>query len=439
MRPSEWRISDSARFKYVVQDYYEQRIMVQATHEKGLERNVVVLGISSMVATFGAYTWVSFLPLYYSRNFNASAPDVGLIYTAWLLAIGVGAAPAGALADIYGRKIVVTMAGLISSVGVFILAFSHIFILSAVAFPITGVGTSFLSISNVMVAESVDPKKRGSAFGKFQMLTYILPSLSPVIGGIALFNSSSNYFPLFLIGGSLVLVATLIRAAFTRETLRISENDGQSETQLRKTSYFRNIARVFNNRVLLTLMLVYSFYNLIIDQGSYILPLYGQNQLGLNYELLGYMFGIIALISALTRLPFGKLSDEIGMRTTIIISWIGESSTIFIFVFAPKGDLQVALLGIAVWSVFGVMDGPAVNAWLANATDAKARGISMGSFYSASFLVAVPFASVAGFLYYADPKFPFYVNSLIGVSALVLLLLLTKSKTEESKLESSTS
>ncbi len=414
--------------------------MVQATYEKGLERNVVVLGMSSMVATFGAYTWVSFLPLYYSRNFNASAPVVGLIYTAWLLAIGLGAAPAGALADIYGRKIVVTMAGIISSVGVFILAFSHIFILAAIAFPITGVGTSFLSISNAMVAESVNPKKRGSAFGKFQMLTYILPSLSPIIGGIALFNSSSNYFPLFLLGGSLVLVATLIRAVFARETLRTSEKDEKREAEFKKpSSYFRNIARVFNNRVLLTLMLVYSFYNLIIDQGSYILPLYGQNQLGLNYELLGYMFGIIALISALTRLPFGKLSDEIGMRTTIIISWIGESSTIFIFVFAPRGDLPVALLGIAVWSVFGVMDGPAVNAWLANATDAKARGISMGSFYSASFLVAVPFASLAGFLYYADAKFPFYVNSLIGVSALVLLLVLTKSKMDSPKHESSPS
>jgi DHA1 family multidrug resistance protein-like MFS transporter len=390
-----------------------------------------------MVATFGAYTWVSFLPLYYSRTFsNASPPVVGLIYTSWLLAIGLGAAPAGALADIYGRKIVLTLAGIISSAGVFILAFSHNFILAAVAFPITGVGTSFLSISNVMVAESVDPHKRGTAFGKFQMLAHFLPSLSPVLGGIALFNNPSNYFPLFLFGGFLVLVATLIRAVFMRETLQRTGSERKSADQIRKpsSSYFRNIARVFNNRVLLTLMLVYSFYNLIIDQGSYILPLYGQNQLGLNYIVLGYMFGIIALISALTRLPFGKLSDRIGMRTTIIISWIGESSMIFIFVFAPRGDLPIALLGIAVWSVFGVMDGPAVNAWLANATDAKARGITMGTFYSASFLVAVPFASVAGFLYFADPKFPFYVNSLIGVCALVLLLVLTNSKADTSKL-----
>jgi MFS family permease len=396
-----------------------------------LERNVYVLGISSMIATFGAYTWTYFLPLYYATAFNTSPSAIGLIYTVWLLMIGLGAAPAGALADIHGRKIIVVLAGLISASGVFLLAFSgHSFLLAAIGFPITGIGTSFLSVSNIMVAESVDSKRRGSALGSFQALAYLLPSLSPLIGGLSLRDNLSYFFPLFIFGGSLVIVATILRALFTRETLS-AENKAESVRDHSVHSYFERITKVFRNRVLLTLILVYSLYNLLIDQNTYIVPLYGKNQLALDPLTLAYLFTAITLISAIARFPFGKLSDRIGRRSTIIVSWIGESSSIFIFVFAPRSDLPVALLGICVWTIFGVMDGPAVNAWLADATDARNRGLSMGSFYSAAFLVAVPFFSVAGYLYEVNSKLPFYANSLLGICALIILMTLTGSKKSE--------
>jgi MFS family permease len=409
--------------------------LVATPLEPKLERNVLVLGISSMIATFGAYAWTFFLPLYFSRVFNASAPEIGLVYTAWVLLIGIGAAPAGALADKYGRKNMVVLGSTISSIGVFLLAFSHNFSLDAFAFPLTGLGTSFLSVQNVMIAESVPEKKRGSAFGNFLTLTYALRIFSPLIGGFLLNISQSYFFVLFILGGSLALFSTFLRLFLARETLskgKVSEIaiDSTASALKRQNSYLGSLSKIYKNRILLTLILVHSLYNLIVDQGSYILPLYGQNQLNLNPETLGILFAAVTAISGLAPLYFGKMSDKIGRLRTIIISWIGESATIFIFVFAPKGDLVTALVGIAIWSTFGVMDAPALNAWLADSTDVKARGLSIGSFYSAAFLVAVPFFSVAGFLYNIDPKLPFYANSILGICALVLLIALTRSKLE---------
>jgi DHA1 family multidrug resistance protein-like MFS transporter len=386
-----------------------------------------------MVATFGAYTWTFFLPLYFSKVFHTSSAEIGLVYTAWLLMIGAGAAPAGALADRYGRKGIVVLAGAVSSAGVFLLAFSHSFVLDAVAFSLTGLGTSFLSVQNVMIAESVQEEKRGSAFGNFLTLTYALRSFSPFIGGLLLNVSQSYFFVLFIFGGSLAVFSTILRLVFGRETLRkrnLATMSDVATDETKKSSYLQNLSRIFTNRILLTLIIVYSLYNLIVDQASYILPLYGQYQLDLNTETLGILFALVTAISGFTPLYFGRMSDRIGRLKTIVISWIGESLTIFIFVFAPKGDLLIALVGIAVWSTFGVMDAPAVNAWLADSTDAKARGLSMGSFYSAAFLVAVPFFSVAGFLYTIDPKLPFYANSILGVCALVLLVGLTKPQVD---------
>jgi MFS family permease len=421
------------------QQFFLVTTTTSSSVDERLERNVLVLGLSSMVATFGAYTWTYFLPLYFENVFHESAPVIGLVYTAWLIMIGLGAAPAGAMADKYGRKIVVTLAGVISTVGVFILAFSHSFALDAFALPLTGLGTSFLSVQNVMVAESVEAKKRGSAFGNFMTLTYALRSFSPFIGGFLLNRSESYFFPLFVLGGVLVLGSTLARFLFSHETLArskiiddqgVTSQAGKIKSSSSSSSYLENLKKVFGNRILLTLIFVYSLYNLLVDQGSYILPLYGQNQLSLNPETLGILFAVVTAISGLAPLYFGRMSDRIGRLRTIVLSWMGESSTIFIFVFAPRGNLMIALIGIAIWSTFGVMDAPAVNAWLADSTDAKDRGLSMGSFYSAAFLVAVPFFSAAGFLYAIDPKLPFYANSILGVCALVLLIGLTKHRSK---------
>ncbi|MDG6998189.1 MAG: MFS transporter, partial [Nitrososphaerota archaeon] len=116
---------------------------------------------------------------------------------------------------------------------------------------------------------------------------------------------------------------------------------------------------------------------------------------------------------------------RIGRRKTIIISWIGEISVVYVFVFAPRSIPAVAILGIAFWMLFGVMDGPALNAWVAESSDPKSRGLSMGMFYSITLLPTVPALLLSGYLFSIIPQLPFYANSVIGVVALIMLVLLT--------------
>src|SRR5487761_1219362 len=218
-----------------------------------LERNIVVLGTTTMIATFGNYLWFFFLPNYYHTNFGASFSEIGLIYGAWFLALGLGTAPAGALADIFGRKKIVVISGLISSASIFLLAFSNNLLLSAVAFPLSGLGTSFLQVSNVLVAETVEKERRGVAFGTFQTFTYVMAAFSPVIGGLTMLKGTS-LFPLFIVGGSLTLLATMFRALFLRETLIPERGSGMSR---RSFPFFSSFKKIFHSRVLLALLIVY--------------------------------------------------------------------------------------------------------------------------------------------------------------------------------------
>jgi MFS family permease len=97
-------------------------------------------------------------------------------------------------------------------------------------------------------------------------------------------------------------------------------------------------------------------------------------------------------------------------------------------VFAPSGNLEIASLGIALWTIFGVMDGPAVNAWIADRADPQGRGLSMGVFYTASLLLSLPGVVLTGILYAIKPQLPFYANSALGFVWLLLLFYLNRTK-----------
>ncbi len=381
-----------------------------------LERNVVVMGLTSMVATFGNTLWYFFLPYYYVSE-GATTTEIGIIYAAWLAVQALGSGPAGALSDKVGRKNVTVLSSVISMIAVFILAFSNSLLISAVAFPLVGLGTAFFQASKTLLAESVEKERRGTAFGMYFTLEQGLAVISPFLGGYVV--SKSGYFPLFFVGAVLTLSAILPRYLLLQETLHNSDETRHVDSS--SSGFLSRLKTFAGNRYLLVLVFVYSLYNLFVDQNSYITPLYALDALHINIESAGVLFSAILGVIALARLPAGKLADRIGRKKTVIVSWIGEISVVYIFVFAPVGSLSIALLGIIFWQFFGVMDAPAINAWVAETSDPANRGLSMGMFYSIAYLATVPALVLSGVLFGIEPRLPFYLNTILGVVALILL------------------
>ena len=381
------------------------------------------MGLSSMVATFGNTLWFYFLPIYYTDIFGASPVLITIIYAIWSAIAALGSAPAGVLADRFGRKNVIVLSSAISAVSVFVFAFSSSFMLSALALALAGLGSSFFKVTNTLVAESTSFERRGTAFGTFQALQSVASAASPLIGGFTI--TSKGYFPLFITGALLTLFAAIARILLIRETLppELRRYSGHKETQSLSSHFFSELKGMMGQRTFLSLVLIYSLYNLLVDQNSPITQLYANDALDLNVASIGVLFSAILLILAASRFLFGKLADAVGRKRTVIVSWIGESTIVYVFVFAPHGQLGIALIGITVWMLFGVMDGPAINAWVAELFPGpENRGFYMGVFYSATVIPTVPALILSGYLFSIAPQLPFYANSILGVIALVLLL-----------------
>lgn len=378
------------------------------------------MALTSMVATFGNMLWFYFLPTYYSTRFSASPTQISLIYAAWVAIGGLGSTPAGALADIIGRKTVIVISSFVSALSIFILAISHNFLLSALALPISGLGSSFFLVSNTLIAESVGRERRGAAFGYFSALSSVAAAASPLLGGITI--ASKGYFPLFVTGGFLTLAAAIARAYLLKETLHLSN---QTKRSISFGDYVSSARSILRNRSLLVLVLAYSIYNLFVQQSSFITPLYASKVLGYSTVTSGILFSSMLFAVALSKIYFGKLSDKIGRKKVVELSWILESATVYLFVFA--NSLPVAIAGVGLWMLFGAMDAPAINAWLAEAADAGTRGLSMGIFYTITFLPTVPAVVLSGYLFSIGPRLPFYANSAVSIFALILLFAFSRT------------
>jgi MFS family permease len=374
------------------------------------------MGLSSMLATFGNTLWFYFLPVYYANQFRANSYQISAIYAAWIAISAFGSSPAGALADRFGRKKIIVLSSLISATSIFILAFSPDFLLAAIALPISGLGSSFFMVSNTLIAESVQTQRRGAAFGSFSTLSTLAAAFSPILGGITI--SKNGYFPLFLVGGILTLVAAAARVVYLKETLPIGKRQNSSQNFLGR--YVIALKGIGRNRMLLILLLAYSVYNIFAEQNSFLTPLYASKILRYDSITSGALFSVLLAVVALSRYPFGRLSDRIGREKTVVISWIGEILSVYLFVFAMSPS--IAFLGIGIWMLFGVMDSPAINAWVAETADPQFRGFSMGVFYSLTFIPTIPALLVSGYLFAIKPQFPFYANTVISIAALLFLI-----------------
>lgn len=202
-------------------------------------------------------------------------------------------------------------------------------------------------MSNTLIAESVGTRTRASAFGYFSSLSSVAAAFSPLIGGVTI--ALNGYLPLFLMGGALTLFAAVFRAAFLQETLKTSPSEPREGINIGK--YLSAARGIFQNRSLIVLITAYSIYNLFVQQSSFITPLYASKALGYGTITSGLLFSVLLAAVAVSKIYFGRLSDKYGRKRIVITSWIGESLSVYLFVFA--NSLPIAVLGMGLWMLFG--------------------------------------------------------------------------------------
>jgi len=345
------------------------------------------------------------------------APQIGAIYTVSNLTSLLLQIPAGLLADKFGRKPIIVASGLVSLLSVFIFAFSEDAVSASVAYILFN-STFFMPAARAMLIESVPKEKRGTAVGAFFSIAPSLAVFGPIVGGAL--SERYGFKPLFWIGFCLHLATIITRVLLLRETKHSTSIQGH-----RKTSSFSSSVRlVIRNTNLFALILAYGVYSMAGGLTGFLVPLFSRDQLKLGSSEIGFMYSILSALLVTLSLPSGKLADKIGRRKCVIIAWIGENLSMLGFIFAPNAYIAILMFGF--WIASGQMDIPAGTAWFSDLTDEEHRGAVMGFHMTVNSLFSLPSPSIGGILFSMSPRFPFFLDGLLSLTALIILLALTK-------------
>ncbi|MBA7478674.1 Riboflavin transporter RibZ [subsurface metagenome] len=145
---------------------------------------LVVAGLSTFLVTFMGSSINIALPSI-SSELQIDAVLVSWIPTAYLLATATSLLPFGRLADIYGRKKILTCGIFVFTIATLLVLFTSTAGALIALRVVQGIGGAMIAATGVAIIISVFPaRERGRALGISVAATYLGLSLGPILGGI---------------------------------------------------------------------------------------------------------------------------------------------------------------------------------------------------------------------------------------------------------------
>jgi MFS family permease len=341
----------------------------------GMGRNALVLSVTESVGQ-GVLFLVSPFWSLYVLDIGASLPALGFLGFVLGLTRIVLQLPVGYLTDRMGRKRLVVWGGLVASFAPFVYFFAakwwHL-IPGVVLEAFTNI---VLPARQAMFADSVEPKRRATAFAAIHTLFAAFSMTMPVVGGFLLervgFQHGMRWF--FLVSGFTMLLASVGRWRFLREDFA-HERGSDEERGIRRVfmETFEPLTALKALRVVLVGAFLYSLAVGVLTQYGVV---YATEVVGLSTSEWGLVVGGIGVVGILTRLPTGHMIDRFGRRVSLLFSYAARPFFLVVFTLAT-GFRQVLLIQM-VDNVFAYVQQPALEALVIDIASKERRGRAYG-------------------------------------------------------------
>ncbi len=349
------------------------------------QRTLAALWLAQTLTIIGFSLRTPFLP-FFIAELGAERLETQVL---WAGAINAGGAAVmaitaplwGALADRYGRKLMVLRAMVAGSltIGLMALATSpwQLFALRLIEGGFTGTVTA----STTLAAATVPKQRLGFGLGLMQMAVFSGSAVGPLIGGVL--ADALGYRATFALAGSLLLVSAilvffLVEERFEPPPPRESRREAGSETwrMLLAPALLGIVVSLFALRA--ASMALQPIVPLLVRELAH-------DSAAVN-SLAGLAMGVSGITSAVASVVLGRASDRVGQRPLLLASGALAAVTFFPLAFAREVWHVVVLQG-----VFGIASGgmlPTANALVARLTPEERRGTVYGFTTTASSLGA---------------------------------------------------
>lgn len=244
---------------------------------------------------------------------------------------------------------------------------------------------------DALVADSIDEKRRGLAFGFQRAADTAGAMLGLLIALGIVWLAQSSAIELGLSTFRTVVLLSLIPGALAVLTLAIGAQD-VSVKQIRALPKFSlfSLGRTFT-----TFILIVAIFELGNSSDAFLI-LRAQDS-GLSVTGILAMLASFNLVYALISTPAGSLSDRVGRKEMIIAGWL-----FYALVYAGFGlartSWQIWMLYIAYGFYYGLAYGTS-KAIIADLVSENVRGVAYGTYNAVIGLLDLPASLIAGILW----------------------------------------
>lgn len=390
-----------------------------------LPKTVWILGLASLFTDISSEMIHSVLPLFLVTSLHASASIVGLID-------GLGETIAstlkffsGVLSDHLGRRKPLLIAGYALSVLVkplFALAPNVLIVLIARCLDRTGKGIR-AAPRDALVADVTEPAFRGAAYGLRQALDSIGAFIGPIIALVVLAYANNDY--------RLVFWVALVPGIITIALLFLGIQEPARHVETKGNALLLNWGSISNLGSGFWLVFAAAMI-FTLGNSSDAFILLRAKQVGVASNLVPIVLVVMNVVYAATAYPVGKLSDRVGRKAVVLISF-GLYALVYAGFAVCNSSWQIWVLLCFYGLYLGLSQGTLL-AITADRVPPDRRGTAFGLLNLSIGIGLLPASLLGGWLWdTASPQATFWTGSVFAIAALLVFAFDTHGQVETPK------
>jgi MFS family permease len=274
---------------------------------------------------------------------------------------------------------------------------------------------------DALVADSIDERQRGLAFGFHRAADTGGAMLGLLIALGVVWAAQSAAVDLTRKTFQMVVLVSLAPAVLAVLSLAIGARDVPvTSKQERPAITFKGLGKTF-----LVFMLIVGLFDLGNSSDAFLVLL--AQQRGLNVVGILAMLVTFNLVYTLISTPAGSLSDRVGRRRVIIGGWLTYAA-IYLGLALSRTGWQVWVLYTCYGLYYGLAYGT-TKAMVADIVPVELRGTAYGTYNAVLGLLDFPASLIAGVLWQGvgafhgfGPSAPFLFGATLAFTAAVLMI-----------------
>ncbi len=276
---------------------------------------------------------------------------------------------------------------------------------------------------DVMVAESVDKNRLGSAYGLIQSMDSAGAIAGPLTALVLLARYGAQGLRLVFLAAAVPGVLCVLVAVFgIRETGRRRGNQRPEDQPLGKGNVISRLDRAGVNlpgRFYFALAAVTLFS--LGNSSDMFLVLRAQS-IGIRVALAPLLGLVFNVTYTLASWPAGWASDHFSRRWIAAAGYLIFAGVYFAFGQAPSPT--VIWIAMAVYGLYNALTQPVLKALLVDAVGESVRGRALGIYFFVTSVATLAASLITGELWkHYGAAIPFYVSAALAVGSAALLLI----------------